>query len=219
MKAVSLWSGGKDSCFACYKAKEDGFEIKNLINFISPDTKKSFSHNLDAQLILEQANATGINLIQKETSKDNYEENFKEVISELKRKGTEAVIFGDIYLQEHKDWIESVCRQIDIKPLMPLWGKETGKLIQEFIDANFEALIVRVRRDILTKEYLGRKIDNAFIKYLSKNIDPCGERGEFHSLVTNGPLFKRRLKITKTKKNLKENFWILDILSYETYEI
>lgn len=221
MKAVSLWSGGKDSCFACYKARENGWEVKNLINFISQNTKKSLSHSLGAQLILEQANATGINLIQMETSEDNYEESFKETLSELKKEGIEAAVFGDIYLQEHKDWIERVCGQIDIRPVMPLWGKDTAELIREFIAMGFEAVIVRIRQDILTEDYLGKKIDNAFIKTLSfnKDIDPCGEKGEFHTFVTNGPLFKKKLKIIKTEKILKGNFWVLDILSYETLRV
>jgi uncharacterized protein (TIGR00290 family) len=218
MKAVCLWSGGKDSCFAYYKAKRENINIGHLLTFICEDNSKSLSHNLDSKLLFYQAQLTGLSVIHKQVSKISYEEVFKQTINQLRAEGVDAIIFGDIYLQEHKDWIDRVCAELAIKPIMPLWGMDTKVLIDEFISAGFEAIVVTVKNDILNDSYLGRKVDKEFIEELfrlNRGIDPCGEKGEFHTFITGGPLFKQRINITCVKKVLLENKWNLDILDYE----
>lgn len=138
-KIVSLWSGGKDSCFAHYKAIQQGYNIYSLLNFINKDSHKSLSHGLPHQLILTQAKLMEIPIIQKEVTKNTYTYEFKNIITQENIKG---VVFGDIYLQEHKDWIDKICNELQIKPIMPLWGAATTKLVDEFIELGFEAIIV-----------------------------------------------------------------------------
>ncbi|MBU2063255.1 MAG: diphthine--ammonia ligase, partial [Candidatus Omnitrophica bacterium] len=152
MKVISLWSGGKDSCFACYKAQKSGHEVCGLINFTAAGGKNSLSHGLPAELVLKQARLTGIPVFQKAMPKENYREAFKAIIGGWKReKGIEGVVFGDIYLTEHKDWIDKVCAEIGIEPLIPLWEEDTAALINEFIDLGFETTIVTVKSGVLDK--------------------------------------------------------------------
>ncbi|MFA5156402.1 MAG: diphthine--ammonia ligase [Candidatus Omnitrophota bacterium] len=196
MKAVSLWSGGKDSCFACYKAMSRGYKVTALFNFTKLDGTASLSHGLDPRLISDQARVCGLPLFQKPMpGPELYEREFKNLIAEWKvNKGIEAIIFGDIYLKEHKEWIDRVCKESDIKPVFPLWGLNTKDILCDFINCGFKAVIVCVKAGVLGEEWLGRELDKRFIEDLRRYdpaIDPCGEEGEFHTFVYDGPIFKR----------------------------
>jgi uncharacterized protein (TIGR00290 family) len=218
MKVVSLWSGGKDSCFACYKAKISGDEIIALFNFTDNQGENSLSHNLPAKIIAKQAELIGIPLMQKAMPKETYREEFKSLIYEWKNKaGIQGIVFGDIYLKEHKDWIDQVCKELGVEAILPLWGRETRELILEITKSGFKSIVVAVKADLLGKEWLGRVIDNKFVDELKPGMDPCGEKGEFHTLVVDGPIFKKPIKIVKAEAVIKESFgkhWFLDIQEY-----
>lgn len=215
---ISSWSGGKDSCLALYKAIKQGLKIKYLLNFISKEYKRCCFHGIEGKLIKLQTELIGIPLIQKEVSADmkEYEKEFKEAILEL--KGVGAMVFGDIYLEEHKDWVERVCSDINVSAVEPLWNCSPEGLLSEFISLGFEAVVVSCQADKFGKDFVGRVIDKNMLSELeSKNICPCGENGEFHTLVVNGPLFKRRIEILESMPVLKEGFWkywFLDIKKY-----
>jgi uncharacterized protein (TIGR00290 family) len=216
-RVVASWSGGKESCLACYKAIKDGFEVSYLLNFISKDGR-CISHGIRSELIAAQSRAIEIPIIQRVATWDTYEREFKIAIRELKKKGVSGAVFGDIYLQEHKDWVERVCNELEIKPIEPLWGCKPEQLLSSFIDEGFEAIVVMVRADLLSEKWLGRVVDKNFIDDLRKlkaKVDFCGEMGEYHTLVTNGPLFKRRLRILESKRALKNGYWLLDISKHE----
>lgn len=214
MNVISLWSGGKDSCLACYKAKLEGYKISYLVNFTNSEGNNSISHGLPAQVIRKQASLTGIPFLQKAMPLVNYKEEFIKLVLELKKKdGIEGIVFGDIHLQEHKDWIEQVCIELKVKPVMPLWGCNTSELANEFIKNNFKAVIVATRLDILGQEWLGRKVDNNLLKELENkgNIDPCGEKGEFHTFVYDGPMFKMPIEFRAGGRIFRDNHWFLEI--------
>lgn len=219
LRALCSWSSGKDSCFACYKAISEGYKISYLINSISKDSDRVSFHGTEAKLVQLQAETIGIPLLQKETTKDGYEQEFKEAVKSLIPSGVGAMVFGDIYTQEHRDWVERVCGDLGIKPIMPLWGKDTEKILLEFIDTGFEAIVVSAKADLFDKEWFGRRVDREFLRYLQeKNIDACGENGEFHTLVVDGPLFNKKIVINESKPVIKEGFWkhwFLDIKKYE----
>ncbi|NYT00230.1 MAG: diphthine--ammonia ligase [Methanocellales archaeon] len=218
MKVAASWSGGKDSCFACYKAILDGFDVVCLLNFLSEDVGRS-AHGLRAELLSIQSQAVEIPIIQIRKTKNNYEHNFKKVISKLKQDGIQGMVFGDIYVQEHRDWIEGVCSQIDIKPIFPLWRIKTEKIVHDFIDSGFDSVIVAIKAEILSEDWLGKKVDNDLIEEFKKRkIDPCGESGEYHTFVIDGPLFKKRLRILHSDKVLKERYWSLDISECDVIE-
>ncbi|MDH5437652.1 MAG: diphthine--ammonia ligase [Candidatus Bathyarchaeota archaeon] len=225
MKVVASWSGGKESCFACYTAMLDGFEVSHLLNFVSKE-ERCMSHGLDPKLIVAQSQAIGIPIIQREVTWDTYEEGFKTAMMKLKQMGIEGAVFGDIDIQEHKDWVNRVCSEVGIIPMEPLWGLDPEHILTDFIDEGFEAIVINVKADLFGEEWLGRKVDRSFLEDLRKlqskrNIHICGELGEYHTLVTDGPFFKRRVKILDNRKVLKEGYWkywLLDISRYEIEE-
>ncbi len=180
-----------------------------MVNFISEDGEKSRSHGISAGVLDLQAKAIGIPIIQVKTSWEDYEENFKKVVAELKKKGIQGGVFGDIDLEEHREWVERVCAELEIKPLLPLWGIGPEKLLADFWDLGFKAVIVATRLD---KSLLGRNLDKAFLTGIQKfNCHPCGESGEYHTFVINGPIFKRPLKVIQGKRYKRDNVWFLEI--------
>ncbi|MBT0160517.1 diphthine--ammonia ligase [Candidatus Bathyarchaeota archaeon A05DMB-2] len=218
MKVVASWSGGKESCFACYKAMLDGFEVSRLLNFVSTE-ERCMSHGLDPKLMVAQSQAIGISIIQREVTWDTYEEGFKAAVMELKQMGIEGAVFGDIDVQEHKDWVNRVCSGVGIIPMEPLWGLDPEQILTDFINAGFEAIVINVKADLFDEEWLGRKVDRSFLEDLRKlhsrhNVHVCGELGEYHTLVIDGPIFKWRIKMLDSKKVLKDGYWkywLLDI--------
>lgn len=222
LMVISSWSGGKDSCFACYKAMKKGYQIKYLLNFISKEYKRCCFHGIDAKLLGLQTESIGIPLVQKEVSPDmkKYEEEFKQAVFELKATGIRGVVFGDVYLEEHKSWVERVCKELEIEPIEPLWGIPPDKIVKDFINLGFKAIVVSCKADIFDREFIGRLIDRELLKELKqKKICPCGENGEFHTLVVDGPIFKKRIEITESQTILKKGFWeywFLDIKKYQS---
>lgn len=220
MIAISSWSGGKDSCLACYKALRSGYQVKYLLNFISKEHKRCCFHGIEANLLDLQTRLTGITLIQKEVSPDmqEYEKEFKEAVSELKAKGIKKMVFGDVYLEEQKSWVERVCKDLEVEPIEPLWGLLPDKIVEEFINAGFKAIVVSCKADLFDKEFIGRYIDKVFLDELKKKgVCPCGENGEFHTFVVDGPIFNQEILITESQKVLKKGFWeywFLDIKEY-----
>ncbi len=220
LSAIASWSGGKDSCLACYKAIKQGYDVKLLLNFISRESKRGCFHGIESRLLKLQADLIGIPLAQREVSPDmqKYEEEFKAAVTELRGNDINTMVFGDIYLLEHESWIERVCADLKIKSVEPLWNNSPEKIIDEFVDLGFKAMIVSCKADIMGKDYLGRIIDKKLCEELKlKGICPCGEKGEFHTLVVDGPIFKRSINIVESEPVLKEGFWkhwFLDIKKY-----
>ena len=220
MQVVASWSGGKDSCLAYYKAVKNGFKVSHLLNFITEDGTKSRAHGINSELIRRQAEAIGIPVVQVKSTWQTYEQKFKEAINSLKQKGIKGTIFGDIDVQEHKEWTDRVSNELDVKAIQPLWGYKQKELLNEFINEGFEAIVVSLKSDLLDKEWLGRKVDKNFLKDLDElngnivsidNINLCGEKGEYHTFVTDGPVFKKKIEILSGEKILKDGRWFLSI--------
>ena len=212
---AASWSGGKDSCFACWKAVSQGLEVSYLLNFINTDSTRAMSHGLDRKLIALQAQAMGLPILQQKVTWETYEAGFKDALEKLKLEGIIGLVTGDIYLQEHKDWIDRVCGEVGVKALLPLWGMNSAVLLNEFMEAGFKAVIVSVKAKFLDKEWLGRQLDKKLASELSQlGIDVCGEAGEFHTFVYNGPSFKKPVKIGRTAVISRNDHWTLDIKEY-----
>jgi len=222
LEVVASWSGGKDSCLACYKAMKRGYKIKYLLNFISKKYKRCCFHGIQRELINLQADLIGIPLFQKEVSPDMklYEEEFKEAVNRIKKKKVKGMVFGDVYLIDQKNWVERVCKDLKIKMIEPLWQISPEKIIEEFIHLGFKAVIVSAKAKLFDKKFIGREIDYQWLKELKKRkICPCGENGEFHTFVIDGPIFEKgKIEITKSKVVLKKGFWphwFLDIREWQ----
>ncbi len=209
MRVFASWSGGKESALATYKAISQGYKVSYLVTFVSEDGKRSRSHGINAEVLALQAEATGIPLVQVKTSWEDYEENFKRVVTDLKEKGVEGGVFGDMDMEEHREWIERVCSELEIQPILPLWKMEPETLLTEFWASGFQAIVVATR---LEDSLLGRNLDEASVGEIERSgSHPCGESGEYHTFVTNGPIFQRSLKVTTGKREKRDNVWFLEI--------
>jgi len=160
-----------------------------------------------------QSQAIGIPLIQERTTSAKYETTFKKTLGDFKRDGITTGVFGDIDFAPHREWIDRVCAESGIIPHLPLWEMDQNEILKDFIDLGFETIVVATRADILDEKWLGRKLDHNFISDLSqvKNITPCGEAGEYHTMVIDGPLFKKRMEIIKADKVLRDGNWFFEI--------
>ena len=213
------WSGGKDCCFACHQAIVSGLKVRYLVNMITEDGQRSWTHGLSAELLEVQSQAIGIPLIQRRTTMANYETEFKDMLLALKPEGVRGGVFGDIDLEEHRQWTNRICQQVDIIPYLPLWGQSQEAILKDFTGLGFEAIVVVARADLFSQEWLGRKINLDFLSHLSElkqtnDIQLCGEAGEYHTFVTDGPLFNQRIEILETNKVLRDGYWFLEILKY-----
>lgn len=215
MKTFVSWSGGKDSVLACYKVmKSDKIEVAYLFNILSENGTHSRSHHLSAEVLKSQAATMEIPLVQMKATWQHYEEEFKKALLKFKKEGIQAGVFGDIDVQEHRDWVERVCSETGLKPLLPLWHRTRESLIEEFISAGFKAVVVAVNIEFLGNEWLGRKIDDEFIKDIKRlpDVDLCGENGEYHTFVYDGPIFKVPVAFAVGKKIETQTHCFLEVI-------
>lgn len=216
MSYIASWSGGKESCFAVYQALKQGYRVSHLVNFISRDSQRVSAHGTVPGLVKLQSECIGIPLVQQETTRDGYEQEFKETVKSLIPLGVEGMVFGDIYVQEHLDWIQRVCNDLKIKAFEPLWDRSTEDIMADYIDAGFKSVVIAAKSELIGEEWIGKTIDKSYLDYLrSKGIDVCGENGEYHTLVIDGPLFKKPIKLLETSVIKRDNLWFLDIVKYE----
>ena len=209
--AVS-WSGGKDSCLAAHRAAQAGARVETIINMKVETGERSRSHGLRSSLIEAHARETGMRLDGAATSWGDYEENFVAILRRLAAGGVEGIVFGDIELQAHLDWEEMVCQRAGVIPVLPIWLGGRMELVHEFIEAGFETRIVAVKEELLSPDYLGRclTIDLAR-EFERQGIDACGENGEFHTFVTDGPLFRRPVELVHGEHVLQDGYWFIDL--------
>jgi len=212
MRVFISWSGGKDSCLALHRTLSADLKVEFLFSMFGEEGIRSRGHGLRKEIIKAQSKALGIPIIYGNASWEDYEVEFKRVMKKLKEKGIEGGVFGDIDLQEHRDWVERVCSEVELKAFEPLWNQKYEMLLQEFIQSGFEGIIVSAKADLISENWIGHPLNWKFIEYLKKqNIDLCGEDGEYHTLTTNGPIFQRRIEILASKKVMKADRWFLEI--------
>lgn len=194
-KAFCSFSGGKDSCLALYKAMKAGYEVDHLLTMSDENGIRSRSHGVSALLLKAQADLIGIELTTANVSWKSYEEAFLSSIKTFNEEGCDYGIFGDIDLDSHREWEENVCKRAEIEAILPLWGLDRNAAVSEFLDAGFKAKIVCVDGQQLDESYCGREFDEELLESMPETIDKCGENGEFHTFVYDGPLFKTALNV------------------------
>src|SRR3989304_1654738 len=153
---LASWSGGKDSCFACYLAIKNGMTVSRLVHFARPFNL----HGVSAEMIKLQAELAGIPLIQKKVEQENFEHEFKKTVGAFAKNGTRGVVFGDIYLEPHKEWVDRVCGELGLEAVEPLWGMSTEKI--DGVDAHDASREWCVATPLLTGRDLlrGRRVDD-----------------------------------------------------------
>ncbi|MES1223686.1 MAG: diphthine--ammonia ligase [Bacteroidota bacterium] len=204
------WSGGKDSCFALMQAIKQGYAPHVLVNMMNENGKISRSHGLPEKILQQQAIAMNLPLIAVPSSWNDYEKNFIALLNRVKKDHEiEAMVFGDIDLQAHRDWEEMVCAKSGLTALLPLWQQNRKELVLQMLAAGIETMIVSCNT-ILGESFLGRYLTAALIESLEeKGVDVCGENGEFHTLVVNAPLFKQAIKLPDYTTVLHDNYWFI----------
>lgn len=196
MKLISSWSGGKDACLALYRAMQTGHQPQALLTMLEADGSRSRAHALRPEVLQQQAAAMGLPLIMPSVTWEGYRPVYVQALSEAKAQGAEALISGDIDLQAHRDWLEEVGEEVGLNVLFPLWEDTHSALLEEFHAVGFTTHIIAVKLGVLDESWLGRKLDAQAMHELETiDVDVCGEGGEFHTFVTDGPLFSRPLNI------------------------
>jgi uncharacterized protein (TIGR00290 family) len=189
MPALCSFSGGKDSCLALWRAQQQGIDVRTLLVMFEESGERSRSHALPLALIERQARALQLALVTRSATWRSYESVFVDALRELRAQGHDVAVFGDIDLQAHRDWEEKVCAAADVRPVLPLWHQDRRALAREVLTAGFRAAVVCVDSRYLGDEYCGRQYDASFIASLPPGVDECGENGEFHTFVYDGPNF------------------------------
>jgi len=192
-KAAVSWSGGKDSYLALHRTLRT-FDVRALLTMFTEDGTRSRSHGLRPEVVARQASLLNLRLVSGRGSWKTYEEEFKRVLRELAGAGFSHVIFGDIFLDEHKMWVERVCNECGLEAVEPLWGEQTIRLFREFLATGAEAQIVSTKAALLDDNWLGRKLCEEMLPgFESLGVDACGERGEYHTIVFGSPQMSARL--------------------------
>ena len=201
-KAIFNWSGGKDSALCLYRVLEaNAYAIEYLLTSVNTRFQRVSMHGVREALLEQQAESIGIPLMKlmvpEMPSMESYDNLMAQTLRQLKKEGIAYSIFGDIFLEDLRQYREERLAQVGLKGIFPIWKIPTDQLIQEFIELGFKAVLVCVNDRYLDKSFAGREIDKAFLKDLPKNVDPCGENGEYHSFVYAGPIFQKPIAFEK----------------------
>lgn len=196
------WSGGKDSSLALYHLLNDKkYSVEKLLTNISSQYQRVSMHGVREELLQQQADAIGIPLqkiiLPDQPSMADYEVHMMKTMKQLQKEKFTHSVFGDIFLEDLKIYRETQLAKVGITGVFPLWKRDTTELINEFIDLGFKTIVVCINEKYLDKDFCGRIIDKDFIKDLPENVDVCGENGEFHTFVFDGPIFKNPVTYKK----------------------
>ena len=216
-KILVCWSGGKDSSMMLYELlRSKQYEIMALITTVTEGYDRISMHGVRRALLEEQARSLGFPLemiyITQKASNEEYEKKMETLLNSYKKKGVEKVSFGDIFLEDLKEYREKNLARIQMKGLFPIWKRDTHELVRTFIQLGFQARLTCVDTKVLGQKFAGRSIDESLLKDLPGKVDPCGENGEFHSFVYDGPIFKNKVKCTVGEQRLSERFCFRDLV-------
>ncbi|MFB3889347.1 MAG: diphthine--ammonia ligase [Candidatus Bathyarchaeia archaeon] len=216
-KVIAAWSGGKDSALALYEALKSGMEVLELLTTVTKDSDRISIHGVRRVLLEQQVEAVGLPLekmlIPKGASDREYEETLLTLLKRHRKNGVTAVVFGDIFLADIKTYREKTLTEVGMRGIYPLWGRDTRSLADEFIDLGFKAAVTVVDSRVLGREFAGRLYDEQFLADLPAGVDPCGENGEFHTFVYDGPLLSKPVAFTLGEVTLLDGrFWLCDLL-------
>lgn len=201
-KAIFNWSGGKDSALCLHKILQaQQYEVLCLLTTINTQAQRVSMHGVRSGLLIQQAESIGIPLVQvplpEMSSMEDYEKVMMTTLKDLTARGGVISIYGDIFLEDVRAYREEKLSALNIRGLFPLWGIKTDKLIREFIDSGYKAIVTCTDDRYLDKSFSGRLIDHDFLRDLPRSVDPCGENGEFHSFVYDGLIFTKPVQFRK----------------------
>lgn len=212
------WSSGKDSALALHAVKgSDHYEVKALLTTVADDNERISMHGLRHVLLERQAASTGYPLqkvfLPRGASNEQYETTLLRVLEKCRRRGVSSVVYGDIFLADIRRYRENHLEKAEMSALFPLWKRDTSELAREFIDFGFKAFIISVDGHVLDRAFLGRTFDRQFLSELPSGVDPCGENGEFHTFVFDGPIFREAIPCRVGEVLMEQRrFYLCDLI-------
>ncbi|MGL5756865.1 MAG: diphthine--ammonia ligase [Paraclostridium sp.] len=212
-KFIMSFSGGKDSTLALYRMINKGYEPIALLTTVKKDANKSWTHGITKKLLEEVSKSLEIPLLKVECDVCEYEKEFEKALLKGKKMGADICVFGDIDICDHKKWDVSRCENVGVKAEFPLWQEDRESLVYEFIDSGFTTIIKTVNLKFLNEKLLGEELTKNIVEDIkSTGADPCGENGEYHTFVIDGPLFKERITFEKKGIVIESGYGHLDII-------
>ena len=214
---VLSWSGGKDSALALHELLMDPtVDLRGLVTTVTDDYDRVSMHGVRTSLVAAQAAALEIPLwrvrIPPSATNDQYERAMVEALTALRRDEIEAIAFGDLFLTDVRAYRERLVAATGLRPVFPLWGRVTVDLAQRFVSSGFRAVVVCVDPRQIDVSYCGAEFDEALLAALPGSADPCGERGEFHTFVYDGPMFRQPIAAQRGAVVEREGFFFCDLL-------
>jgi uncharacterized protein (TIGR00290 family) len=208
MKAFMSWSGGKDSALALYNTQQEGFSVAALVTTVNASLNCVSMHGVQRVLLEQQAAALGLPLhtieLPEMPGMDSYENAVRQQHQRLATEGFTQSVFGDIFLEDLRQYREALLAKDNLQCRFPLWGMDSREVIRHFLEAGFKAIVVCVDGARLDKGFCGRLMDKAFFDDLPETVDLCGENGEYHSFVFDGPNFSAPILLQKGEMIYKE---------------
>jgi uncharacterized protein (TIGR00290 family) len=217
-KILFSWSGGKDSAMALHEVlADDSYDVAALLTTVTEDYERISMHGVRRSLLMQQARSLGLPLVEvllpRQASNEEYEARVAETLQRFKDVGVTSVAFGDIFLEDLRAYREKNLARMDLKGLFPIWKRDTSALLRSFIGSGFKAVTVCVDTQSLGRESVGRVIDEQFISELPAGVDVCGENGEYHSFVYDGPILGHRVAHKTGRRVLREDrFYYCDLM-------
>jgi uncharacterized protein (TIGR00290 family) len=206
--AVLSWSGGKDATVALREMRDSDIQVRELLTTVSTETGRSSMHGVRRELYEQQAAALGLPIrfveIPEDADNDEYDERMAAATADYERRGVEYVAFADLHLDDVRAYREQRLADADLDGYWPVWGRNTDELVREFLDAGFEATVVAVDGAALPASFTGCRLDADFLADLPDEVDPCGENGEFHTFVHDGPVFEEPVPVETGERVTKE---------------
>lgn len=216
-KTVFSWSSGKDSAYALYELiQSDKFDIVGLVTTISSQYGRVSMHGVREELLALQAAALGLPIfkisIPSPCSNEVYEHEMTQMIGTLRGRGITHFGFGDLFLEDIRSYRELKLAGTGMKPIFPLWRRNTTDLAREMLSSGLKAKLTCVDSRKLSADFAGHEFDEAFLKDIPSTIDPCGENGEFHTFVYESPIFKRPIRVSSGEIVNRDGFIFADII-------
>jgi uncharacterized protein (TIGR00290 family) len=208
------WSGGKDSALALHEAVRAGGRPRFLVSMLTEGGRRSRSHGLTRELLAAQAAAIDVPIRFGAASWAGYRDEFLRVVGEaVLETDARLGVFGDIDMDDHRSWVEEVCAEMGATAILPLWQRDRRSVVDELLDAGFVAVIVAVRDGVLPTSLLGRRLDEEVIAEIEESgADACGENGEYHSFVVDGPMFREPVEVDVGAISLRDGVWFVDLV-------
>jgi uncharacterized protein (TIGR00290 family) len=211
------WSGGKDSCLALYEIqKSTDYRVAALLTTVTRDYDRISMHGVRRVLLERQALSLGLPLhqvlISKGASNQEYETKLIEAVSSYRDQRIDSIVFGDLFLADIKTYRDQFLARHNLLGIYPVWMRDTAEFIKEFIELGFKAVLTCVNGDALDPSFAGMIIDQSFLSALPAHVDPCGENGEFHTFVYDGPNFAQPVEFSVGETVSRDGFWFCDLL-------